>query len=126
MKNDLKNKISLTATANLNSQIGKRIQQLRKKQFITQEQLAEALDVSIKHISAVERGLSTFSLERLVDVSFILNCSIEYLIMGKESRVVSSKLPSFVIEILEREESEEFELFIEYLYMYQSLRGFNL
>lgn len=125
MGRNFKDRINLDATVSLNERIGKRIHDLRRSQHITQEQLAEALDISIKHVSAVERGLSALSLERLIDVSYILNCSLEYLILGEKSRDISSMLPQYVIEIMKRNEIAEMKLFMEYLDMYRKLRDEN-
>ena len=67
---------------NLNKSIGNRISQLRRKCGLTQEQFAEEIDISIKHISAVERGTSSLSLEKLIDASKHLDCTMDYLILG--------------------------------------------
>ena len=64
-------------------QMGKRISNLRKLHNMTQEQLAEVMDVSVKHISSIERGKSSLSLEKLVDLSDYFGCTLDYLIKGK-------------------------------------------
>ena len=45
--------------------IGKRIAKLRKENKMTQSQLAEILDISVKHVSEIERGITCLSLEKL-------------------------------------------------------------
>ncbi len=53
---------------NLKEQLGKNIQKYRKLNKITQEQLAEQIDVEINSISALERGINfpaTSTLEKL-------------------------------------------------------------
>ena len=67
---------------NLNEVIGKRIAALRKASGMTQEVLAEKLNCSIKHISHVERGVASLSLDLLIEASDILNCSLDYLVRG--------------------------------------------
>ncbi len=52
-------------------EIGKRIKYYRKQSGLTQEQLGEKVDLSTTYISAVERGMYSISLNKLVD---ILNC----------------------------------------------------
>lgn len=47
----------------LNQEIGKRISQTRRIRGITQAKLAEELDITTKHMSSVERGVSSLSLE---------------------------------------------------------------
>lgn len=56
--------------------IGSRIKQARNKKGITQEALAEALDVSIGYVSQVERGITKISLELLGAISVILGCDV--------------------------------------------------
>ena len=48
---------------NLYAQIGQRIVQIRRSNNLTQYQLAEMLDISVKHCSAIERGKSSLSLK---------------------------------------------------------------
>ena len=46
--------------------IGSRIRKARQNKQITQEQLAEKLDVSVAFISRIERGTSHINLKRLL------------------------------------------------------------
>lgn len=107
----------------LNVKIGVRISKLRKIRGMTQEKLSEQMDVSVKHISAVERGLSALSLEKLIQISGILDCSLDYLILGKDSESLTKHLPSSVLDILQSENEREIALLNEYLLMYTKLRA---
>ena len=60
--------------------IGARIKSERKKLEITQEALAEKLNVSIGYVSQVERGITKISLDLLGAISGILQCDIASLI----------------------------------------------
>lgn len=60
--------------------LGKRIRAERSNRNLTQEQLAEAADVSATYIGCVERGERTITLEKLIDVTNALHVSIDYLI----------------------------------------------
>ena len=62
--------------------IGERIKLERKKKNLTQEVLAEKLDVSIGYVSQVERGITKISLELLGAISNILDCDIATLVTG--------------------------------------------
>lgn len=66
--------------------MGLRIKQERKKHKLTQEQIAEMLDISIKHFSEVERGLTGLSIENLIKLSNILCVSIDYLVKGEVNK----------------------------------------
>lgn len=73
--------------------IGQRIAAQRKQQQITQEQLAEYLDVSTAFISKIERGKTQLSLERLMQICHCLNLSPSVLLEGSDSSSISYMLP---------------------------------
>ena len=106
----------------LNEEIGGRISALRKTHHITQEQLAEQMDVSVKHMSEVERGLSSFSLEKLIAVSKVFDCSLDYLILGNAADDSSAYLPAFLAEVYQSGDSKEIGLLTQYLLLYKELR----
>lgn len=56
--------------------IGKRIKEKRKYNAMTQENLAERLDVSVGYISQLERGISHINLDTLSNISIALGCDI--------------------------------------------------
>ncbi|MDO4168783.1 MAG: helix-turn-helix transcriptional regulator [Lachnospiraceae bacterium] len=110
--------------SNLNSEIGKRISTLRKERHMTQEQLAEALDISIKHCSCVERGVSALSLEKLIEICDIFDTSLDYLVRGKVLDVLFT-LPSSFTEILTQISDEEQVVLKEYLNLYSKIKSFS-
>lgn len=66
-------------------EIGKRIQGRRKQMGLTQEQLADKMDVSIQMVSNLERGNKAIRIENLIKLSEILNISTDYILTGKET-----------------------------------------
>ncbi|MCL2224105.1 MAG: helix-turn-helix domain-containing protein [Defluviitaleaceae bacterium] len=62
------------------SLLGKRIREERRKLDLTQEQLAEDVNVSYPHIGQVERGESGISLEALIAISNRLGVTVDYLL----------------------------------------------
>lgn len=62
--------------------IGKRIKELRKSKRITQEMLAEMLDISVSYISRIERGIVKISLETLVKTAAALDMPPSYFLDG--------------------------------------------
>ncbi|OUN35762.1 helix-turn-helix domain-containing protein [Lachnoclostridium sp. An76] len=64
--------------------LGDRIRQQRRNKGRTQENFAEYLNVSVGYISQIERGITRVSLERLVDISHYLDCSISLLLDGTD------------------------------------------
>lgn len=63
--------------------IGKRIQNRRKQQGYTQEQLAEMMNVSIQMVSNLERGNKAIRIDNLINLSQILDISTDYILTGK-------------------------------------------
>lgn len=61
-------------------QIGTRIKTARQNAGFTQEQLAEHLGCSSSFISRLETGRVSTSLEKLYDISIILNVGLENLL----------------------------------------------
>ena len=58
---------------------GKRIQKLRKDKGLTQEQLAERLNLSTVHMAKIETGQSSCSLDVLTEFAMFFNASLECL-----------------------------------------------
>ena len=52
---------------------------------LTQEQLADKMDVSIQMVSNLERGNKSIRIENLIKLSEILNISTDYILTGKET-----------------------------------------
>lgn len=63
--------------------MGLRIKKRRKELKLTQDELSEMIDVSVKHFSEVERGLTGLSIENLIKLSDILGVSLDYIIKGE-------------------------------------------
>lgn len=101
--------------------IGKRIAEIRRAHKITQESLAEKLNVSPKHISHIERGASCLSLKNLIEFCMLFNCSLDYIIFGPKDNIALSKLPEEIIDILHTSNPKELDRLTRYLQMYIEL-----
>ena len=62
---------------------GDRIRILRKEKNMTQESLAEALNVSSYHLRRIEGGKDGASLDLLIDIAEYFGASLDYLILGR-------------------------------------------
>lgn len=80
-------------------EIGKRIKEGRKKVGMTQEKLAEKIDVSPSYISEIERGSSICSLQVLVDIAHILNLNLEFLVNDISENNIDSSFAEILNEI---------------------------
>lgn len=105
--------------------IGKRVSALRKQHGLTQSNLAELLDCSVKHISHSERGLSYLSLEKYLFLSDYFDCSIQYLLKGEDASDLLSMIPPSMIETLKGNDEKERQLLLDYLQMYSMLKNSN-
>lgn len=63
--------------------IGLKIKERRQAVGITQERIADVLDVNPSHISNIECGRANPSLSALVKIANILQCSVDYFISGE-------------------------------------------
>ena len=70
---------------------GKRIQKLRKERELTQEQLAEKLNVSQNTIAKIESGLRRPSIDFLLEISVFFNVSTNYLVFGVHAEDVEDE-----------------------------------
>ena len=62
---------------------GSRIRSLRKKRGLTQEQLAEKMNVSTPYIAKIETGKQTGPVELAVEFAAFFDVSLDYLLVGK-------------------------------------------
>lgn len=67
--------------------IGRRITQLRKEQGMTQEELAQKLDVTSQAVSKWENDVSCPDISILPQLADILHTTTDYLLSGKKDEV---------------------------------------
>ena len=63
---------------------GKRIAKLRKERGLTQDQLAEKLNISTSNLGKLERGLQGVSIDLLIEIGFFFNVSTDYILFEEE------------------------------------------
>lgn len=68
-----------------------RLSNLRKAQGMTQESMAEALNISLEHLSKMERGKRKPSIDLVVAMACYFHVSTDYLLMGKNHDMVDSR-----------------------------------
>lgn len=106
----------------LYTEIGDRIANLRHEQKLTQEQLAESMDISIKHLSEVERGLTCFSLEKLVALCSVLSTDLDYLIRGIDHRIKEeSNTPPYILALFNSDDENKKQLLSDYLLIFKKI-----
>ena len=63
---------------------GNRLRNLRKQRGKTQEQLAAAVNIGTVHLGNIELGKRGLSIDLMIELSNVLNVSLDYLIIGRE------------------------------------------
>ncbi len=63
---------------------GKRIQKLRKEKGLTQEQLAEKINIGERHLQKLESGERGGSVDTLVEIALFIHVRLDFLILGKQ------------------------------------------
>ena len=81
-------------------EFGKRLKEIRLIRGMTQEELAEMLNINKQHVSRMERGITACSIDLLIELSCHLQVSTDYLLMGKEPD--SGKQKEQLIEIISK------------------------
>lgn len=109
----------------LDKEIGSRVKQLRKAHHLTQEQLAEKLSVTSKHISSIERGVSSLSMEKMIELNNIFDCTLDYLITGKNKSDYLGNFPELkdiLFSVLASDDKKEYEMLVDYIKLYMKMR----
>ena len=86
--------------------IGRRIKEIRLKKGFTQDNLSELTDLSIQHISNIERAHSKMSIETLVKIANVLEVTPDILMcdcIHKSKAVFTDELADLVEQADDRE-----------------------
>ena len=81
--------------------LGNRIRIAREKKGITQETLAERVNISPSHISVIERGVKTARIDTVARIANELDVSADYLLQDLVKRSRESQLLSSIMELPE-------------------------
>ena len=92
--------------------IGQRIRQRRIEKKLTQENVAEYLDISVSYVSRVERAAVKISLETLVRIAVYLDVSPAFLIDGTVT-VSEGYLQSELAEVVSGFSAEQISLLLD-------------
>lgn len=84
---------------------GKRIQQLRNAQKMTQEQLADKVRISHSMMAKIERGAKGASIDLLIEIAEYFKVSLDYIILGRETHTdyLKQRIHEMLNELLEIE-----------------------
>ncbi len=91
---------------------GEKITIIRKEQNLTQEQFAELLNVSRQSVSKWENGISFPDTEKLIKISKLFSCSLDYLL--------KDEIESNNINLLQKSDYERRNYYLGIFYTYLS------
>jgi transcriptional regulator with XRE-family HTH domain len=74
---------------------GANLKHYRKKQGLSQEKLSEKLDISVMHLSKIERGLTFVSVDLLEKLSKNLQISVAHLFCETDEEIYNDMLNKF-------------------------------
>lgn len=67
-------------------EFGQRVSTLRKARGLSQEKLAEQMNISRSHLSHMEIGKVSPSLDLLIELAEFFRVSLDYLMVGKQEK----------------------------------------
>lgn len=94
-------------------QMGRKIKEARERKGYTQEQLAEKLNLSVQHVSVIERGVKAPRLETFVHIANELDVNADYLLedlLSVSAQLASSELYDRMEGVSEREKKRILEV----------------
>ena len=86
-------------------EISARIKEKRKSMGLTQKDVAQSIHISQGQLSCIEAGKYMPPTYTLIELSRILQCSIDWILTGKEYAEENNMLKDF--EILKQEDKDE-------------------
>lgn len=92
--------------------IGQQIRKLRKARGLSQEELAERIDISVTHMSHIETGNTKLSLPVFLGIAAALEVSTEDL-LGEPQYMTSSRYFSEISGVLEQCSAKEAKIIAE-------------
>lgn len=84
------------------SEVGKRIRSARKERNMTQEELSIACGCSGNHLSAIETGKHKPSLELVLTIATVLECSMDSLFMDQSRKCSTYMINTQIVPKLEK------------------------
>jgi len=81
---------------------GKNLKFYRKAKNLSQEQLSEKVNISIKHLSSIERGLTFVSVDLLEKLALSVNVPVFYFFVNEKEVFCNDVMLNTIDSIIER------------------------
>ena len=82
--------------------IGRRIKAARERKGLTQEELAEEVNLSPMHVSVIERGVKLPKLETLINIANVLDVSADVLlqdVVKNQTKLCASEASELILQL---------------------------
>ena len=86
----------------IKSIFGENLKFYRKVKCLSQEQLSEKVDISVKHLSAIERGLTFVSADLLEKLSVSIEVPVFYLFVNTKEMFCNDVMLNSINNIIEK------------------------
>ena len=94
---------------NVKTSFGENVKYFRKQKRLSQEELSEKVDISVKHLSAIERGLNFVSADLLEQLSVSLDIPVFFFFINDRDTIHNDKLFDTIDRIIEKHLIETME-----------------
>ncbi len=94
-------------------EIGQRIRKFRKAQGLSQEQLAEKIEISVTHMSHIETGNTKLSLPVLVSIARVLEVQTDDLL--SDDYLGKGRVSNEILELLDSCNERELRILLDIL-----------
>jgi transcriptional regulator with XRE-family HTH domain len=98
-------------------QLGKRIREERHKLNLTQEKIAESIDISDSYIGQIERGERSLTLDTLVRLANKLGVTIDYLLQDSMEHVTNDQSINQLTQILHNRSPKQKQMALDVIKM---------
>lgn len=99
----------------INSEVGKRITDLRKKRGFSREKLSELADISVQFLAEIEKGRKSMTVNTLRKVSSALMVTTDYIVNGNKDEKENSELLSLLNTVPASKRQQAEKLLIVFL-----------
>ena len=82
---------------------GENLKFYRKAKQLSQDQLSEKVDISVKHLSSIERGLNFVSSDLLEKLAFSIDVPIFYFFVNKREFFYNEVMLNAIDNIIEKQ-----------------------
>jgi transcriptional regulator with XRE-family HTH domain len=87
----------------IKSIFGKNLKFYRKAKCLSQEQLSEKVDISVKHLSSIERGLNFVSADLLEKLAFSVDVPVFYFFVNMREFYLNDAMLNTIDNIIEKQ-----------------------